>query len=395
MTDSPGRPAIRRAVRSLLVAALVLALLWAGASWYFSGQIHADALAVAPRQPEHTMPVVAVRRHKVAIVMTEGAPKSLTTSGTWGLRWPSGYGQVTRILDRGDGRVVRRFTVLTGDPPRVGTQVAVDRAAFGRDPGEVLGLDYRTVRYGSPLGRFPAWFVPGQRDTWAVLVHGKDAALDEMLRPLDSVHAVGMPALVPAYRNDPTARPDPSGVHQFGRTEWRDLDGTVRYALAHGAEDVVLVGASMGGAIVAEFLDRSPRADRVAAVVMDSPLLDLTSAVDDAATRRTLPFTPVPLPPGLDETATWVAERRYGVDMSDYDHIDETVAVTQPLLVIHSAADRTAPVGVSDAVVATRRDRERPTAYVRLADAPHVAEWNVAAHRYDAALRRFLTREAR
>ena len=50
------------------------------------------------------------------------------------------------------------------------------------------------------------------------------------------------------------------GYHRYGQTEWEDLAAAIQYALDHGAEDVVLVGYSMGGAIVVSLLYRSPLA---------------------------------------------------------------------------------------------------------------------------------------
>jgi len=67
-----------------------------------------------------------------------------------------------------------------------------------------------------------------------------------------------------SYRNDAGAPQDPSGMLRYGLTEWQDLAATVRYAIGHGARQLLLVGYSMGGAIVASFLERSPLGARVA-----------------------------------------------------------------------------------------------------------------------------------
>jgi uncharacterized protein len=51
---------------------------------------------------------------------------------------------------------------------------------------------------------------------------------------------------------------------RYGLTEWRDLAAAAQYALARGARRLLLVGYSMGGAIVVSFLEHSPLAARVA-----------------------------------------------------------------------------------------------------------------------------------
>jgi hypothetical protein len=51
-----------------------------------------------------------------------------------------------------------------------------------------------------------------------------------------------LPSLAIKYRNDKGVPADPSARYQYGRTEGRDLEGAVRYALAHGGGRVVLVG---------------------------------------------------------------------------------------------------------------------------------------------------------
>ena len=137
-----------------------------------------------------------------------------------------------------------------------------------------------------PLGEYPAWFVPGTRDTWAIVVHGNSMSRLDGLRMVPITVDAGFPTLVPTYRNDTGAPEDPSGKLRYGLTEWRDLEAAVRYALDNGAKDVVLAGYSMGGGVIMAFLQRSKLRDDVRAVILDAPMLDFSATVDDNASRE-------------------------------------------------------------------------------------------------------------
>lgn len=73
--------------------------------------------------------------------------------------------------------------------------------------------------------------MPGDDDTWAILVHGRGAARDEALRSLAVVADLGLPALVISYRNDGIGPATDDGVGHFGAEEWHDLDAATTYAL--------------------------------------------------------------------------------------------------------------------------------------------------------------------
>jgi alpha/beta superfamily hydrolase len=90
-------------------------------------------------------------------------------------------------------------------------------------------------------------------------VHGINSDREDDLRIVPILHASGLPALLITYREDVSAPPSPDGHHHMGLTEWRDLQAAASYALAHGAQRLVLVGYSMGGAVVSQFMENSSR----------------------------------------------------------------------------------------------------------------------------------------
>jgi hypothetical protein len=230
-----------------LVLLLVLAAVFSlGGGWYFSGRLYQQGLSGAAKRaatPSYDLSVAAVTPKTVTLrVPTD--PGQLLTPGVWGLQWPTGYGQVTTILARGQGTVTRSFRHLAGAPLMAGARVALDNKAFPSNPRVGLGIGFHDVAYRGPLGSYPAWLVPGSADTWAVLVHGN--ALDRLdtIKVVPVLHRLGLPVLMISYRNDAGAPPDPSGMLRYGQTEWQDLAAAVGYALGHGAHRVLLVGYS-------------------------------------------------------------------------------------------------------------------------------------------------------
>lgn len=87
---------------------------------------------------------------------------------------------------------------------------------------------------------------------------------------------------------------DPHERYGLGWTEWRDVDAAVRWARDAGAADVLLVGYSMGGAIVGRYV-RKPDDVPVRGTILDAPVLDWDRTLGLAARDRGAPtfLTPV------------------------------------------------------------------------------------------------------
>jgi uncharacterized protein len=375
----------------VVVLVLVLAF-FAGGGWLYAGQIRDGALASkAPGTPALQSQVLAVGDHSITLARDPASPPELTEAGTWGLRWPAGYGRLGAIRALGADRVERAFTRLEGTPPRVGERSAVDGYAWPADPALAAGRPAREVTYPSPLGPAPAWLVGGRRDTWVILVHGYNAARTETLRTLATVTRLGYPALAVSYRNDPGAPHSPDGLRRWGATEWRDLEAATRYAVGHGAGGVVLAGFSMGGAVVTSFLFSSPLAARVRGVVLDAPALDLGAVIDRGAVDRDLPVLGTPVPPALTEVAKGIAGLRWHLDWGQLDYVDRAGRLATPMLVFHQTGDPTVPVAISEALAAAHPDL---VTLERFGGDGHVQSWNVDRPRYERALRAFLERVA-
>jgi uncharacterized protein len=363
------------------------AVFYLGGGWYFSGRLYQRALSGAAKRaakPTYNLSVTAVTPQTVTL-RVPADPGQLLTPGVWGVQWPAGYGQVTRIVARGNETVTRDFRQVTGAPLAAGTRVALDNKAFPDNPRVGLGIPFHDVAYRGPLGSYPAWLIPGQRQTWAILVHGNSMDRLDTIKIVPALHRLGLPVLVISYRNDAGAPEDPSGMLRYGQTEWRDLAAAVEYALSHGARRVVLVGYSMGGGIAANFLERSPLAARVSGVILDSPMVDFSRTVDRGAARQR-PLVGLPLPQSLTDVAKWVAGWRYGVDWTSLDYLEGAAKIHAPILLFQGTADAMVPAATSDELARVAHG----VTYIRVRGADHLDSWNLDPARYDQAVQAFV-----
>jgi uncharacterized protein len=260
--------------------------------------------------------------------------------------------------------------------------VAIDPIAYAGDPRQARNLPFGTVRIPDELGPMPAWLIPGRSATWAIVVHGINGDRQEGLSIAPTLHRAGLPTLLISYRSDLGAPPSPDGLHHMGLTEWHDLQASVRFAVAHGARRVFLCGYSMGGAIVAQFMERSPMASRVAGLLLDAPALDWRSILEYNATQTGVPsFMALPV--------EWAVDFRIHPDWDSLDALDQPKAFRLPILLFHGAEDSVIPVATSEAFAA-----ELPH-WVRFFDVPradHTESWNVDPSLYERRLDAFLHR---
>lgn len=264
----------------------------------------------------------------------------------------------------------------------------VDAEVFGfayrGDPAAALDTPFEEVGIETPIGAAPAWLIAdgaAGNELWAIFVHGIAGAREGGYRYLPTLGAAGIPVLMISYRNDPGAPAAPDGLYSFGLSEWADLDAAASWALANGAQRLVLVGDSMGGGIVGQFLARSEHAGAVAALVLDSPALDFPAVL--AGMVRGMGF---PLAWGLERVAVAMFAPVHGVDFGAAVVTDEVAAFGGPILLVHGSGDRVVPVAVSDRMVARRHG---VTTYLRT-EADHISSFRDDREAFEDVLLRFL-----
>lgn len=390
------RPAARRVVAVLGTLGAVAAT---GAALTLAVTTTAARVLVTPvrRRPDDAH-VIAVEPGRITL----RADALSTAVGRYGL-WQDqcrGHVRVGGVLEHepATGRVVRELLGVDRGSPRPGP-ARWNQYYFSGDPLTAVGLEFTDVDLPGPLGALPTWFVPAgpatapgvHEDEWAVLVHGYGATREETLRALPVLHRLGVPALVPTYRNDVGAQGPARGKYHLGDTEWGDVEVAVQYALDHGARSVVIFGWSMGGAVALQTVSRSRLAPAVRALVLDGPVVDWRDVLRHQSAVLRVPPLLTRLTQRLLESPRLRVlagtERPISFDRLDWTRRAGDLAV--PVLLVHSDDDDFVPPGPSRALAEARPDL---VTFVPARDAGHTREWNVDPDAWETAVAGFMRR---
>ena len=355
---------MRRIWAAALVAAVLIGL--GAVGWSYSDQI------LGPDEPPGRTGQ-RVFAHGDSTITLASTPKA-RRPGYWAISWPGGFGKIGPLIAVESDRVLTRFAIASGTPPDTTSRLA--GFAPDADPLTWLGIEFENVTIPARVGALPAWWIPGRDSTWAVFVHGRAATRAEVLRMLPAYRALDLPCLILAYRNDAGAPQVDGGRFRLGATEWEDLEDAVRYAKSHGARDVVVVGCSMGGGIVAQFLRRSSDRAFARAAVLDAPVLDWSAVLDEAARQRHVSGA-------ITELGKWVASLRTGLRWSELEQAPHAAAFSTPMLILHGDADDVVPIAVSEKFAKARPDL---VTFHAIAGAGHVESANVDREGYAATI---------
>ncbi len=381
--EASPRPRRRRWWIAGGVLALLIALAVAVAiTWNFS------SVALVPDHHDWPLEVKVESVKPGRVTLSSGHDSE--QPGVYGLDWQTGHAIAGPVLSEGDGTVTRRLSDVRGYLVP-GIHVGMDSHVYSGDPGQSLGLPFRSVGVPDPLGPMPAWLVPAapkspaaERRTWAIIVHGHNDNRQNDLRIAPTLRQAGLTSLLISYRNDLGAPESPDGLYHLGETEWMDLQAAVRYALAHGAQRVVLVGYSMGGELITQFMQRSHLSRDVATLVLDAPVLDWRSLIEFNSEQ-------IGLPGFLGMPVEWMIDARVSPDWDSLDALKHPEDFHLPILLFHSTEDELVPISTSDDFAA-----ELPhwVTYYRVPVVGHTESWNLNPRLYDRRLRRFLLQNA-
>ncbi len=340
------------------------------------------------------------RRPEDVRILAVGA-STITLSATLDSLTPGRY---SLWFDRDAGHA-RVGEILTYDTE------TVTRALLGVDFGDLAGarrgrfsgwfylhpedvdVESREVSVVTELGPAPAWLVAAAEptDRWVIQVHGRAVRRQEALRAIPVFRDAGYTSLLISYRNDGDAPASADGRYTLGDTEWRDVEAAMRYAVEHGARELVLMGWSMGGATVLQALTRSELGSLVRGVVLESPVVDWVTALHYQGVANRVPAL-------LRKAVLQVLSRRWAgaitglakpVDLARLDLVARAQELHVPILLLHSVDDGFVPATASEALAALRPDI---VTYERFVTARHTKLWNYDERRWTVAIESWLSR---
>ncbi|MGW9412802.1 alpha/beta hydrolase family protein [Arthrobacter cupressi] len=406
---SAGMSARARWTLAGIVAGSGLAALFgAGSSAlaaYFARRIITPSIRNADQE------ILAVVRSDEGLQIILAANADTTSKGTFSLFFAGGAGhaRIGRIVSYSPAeRTVQREVeeVYSGD---------LSSAHRGWWSGAVyaspasLGLEAEDVEIEVDGGKAPAWLVraeagystgrgttagegttgEGAARVWAIMVHGRGATRLECLRALPVALGLGLDCLLISYRNDGLAPAAADGRYGLGSTEWRDVEAAIAFALEQGAEEVVLFGWSMGGAISLQTADLSRYRHLIRALVLDAPVIDWVNVLAHHARLNSIPravgrYGQLMLGHSLGRRLTGLAAP---LDLRAMDWDARAVELRTPTLLIHSVDDDYVPYGPSASLA--ERNPEMVT-YVPFTAARHTKEWNVDREKWERLVRSWL-----
>lgn len=377
------------------VVATLVTVFYIGGGYYFSSAVYHDVFEVRPGIPATTQTGTLTD----LVPPADGVEATVTMTLAEDDAAPDKYANATVGIKVGDTLVVagpatasegatvtRPILDLVGDVPEIGATVGVNRDVW-TSPDQ-LGLEYAEAEITSDGIAYPAWVIPGSSTTWAILIHGKGGYPPEMLRMTTTLHERGVTCLLISYANDPAVPRPADEPYGYGTIEVPQVEAAVQYAQDEGAERIILAGVSHGAAVSLGYLETSPQADAIDAVILDSPPADLAANIDAIGDTRSLPVVGLPIPESLESLAMLITELRFGLDFDDYNRMATADQIAAPTLIYQGGLDTT----VAPSVARELAEAMGPTAtLVEQPEAQHVGSWNVDPEAYAAAMQEFLT----
>ncbi len=394
----------------LLIILIFIAL--GGGGWFFSGVTYEVGLnpefenTAEVGVAEDRVVIEDISEKTISLNVQEEMWGVMLEDGIYGVLGENGSAVVSSIISL-EGDVITREILQINGELEIGERVSsssllkIENGKYsilgtndyeGIDesgkytPKSVSNTDYEYIEYESDLGMFPAYLTSKGETGVVIFVHGFRGAFERdftaMLRAPDFEN-LGYRSMIISYRNDANAPKDPSGLYQYGVTEWIDLDNAIKYVEQNiNPDKIVLWGTSGGGGPVTSWLQNNPDSDRVDGIIFEAPVISFWESVEVNGKAR-YPFLPELFFPYIK----LFTEIRYGVDFDTMDFRDALVKSEVPVLLFHGDDDEWVPVDMSDYIADNRRTN---FTYIRMSNVGHVTSWNADPDNYVYQLELFL-----
>ena len=390
---------------------LIVALL--GVGWYFSGLIYESGLnpefteTESVGTAEDRVVVESITSKSIKLNVEEEQWGVMLENGIYGIIGQNGDAVIGKILNT-NGNIIEREllqingSLVTGDRIAgsagllldektgiykiLGTSGWSGQATQGiYTPKSVVDIEYEDIFYQSDIGQFPAYLTSSGDNGVVIFVHGfrgdYSREVFAQLRAKDLMD-MGFRSMIISYRNDRGLPKDPSGIFQYGVSEWKDIDAAIDEARKI-SENVVLWGISGGGGPLSSWIQNTDDISKVSGIIYEAPVISFWESVEVNGAAR-FPW----LPQGLFSYFKIVTELRYGVDFDSMDFRDAVINSDIPVLLFHGDDDEWVPVEMSDLIA---ESRNKNFTYIRSENVGHVTSWNADPENYVLQMSVFLS----
>ena len=379
--------------------------------WYFSGLIYETGLnpdfndAENVGTAEDRVIVDTITSNRIILNVEEEQWGPLLENGVYGIIGQNGEAIVGSIVST-NGNIIEREllqingTIVSGDRISASGLIRKDDSGGYKilgssgwsgqatdgvyTPESVSGIEYKDIFYESNIGSFPAYLTSDGENGIVIFVHGFRGnyarEVFSLMRAKDLAE-LGYRSMVIAYRNDRGLPKDPSGIYQYGVTEWEDIDAAVDEARKYN-ENIVLFGISGGGGPVSSWIENSSDLSKVNGIIYEAPVISFWESVEVNGAAR-FPW----LPEALFSYFKIVTELRYSVDFDSMDFREAVINSSIPTLLFHGDDDEWVPVEMSDLIA---QSRDTNFTYIRYENVGHVTSWNADPDNYIYQLDLFL-----
>ena len=384
-----------------------------GVGWYFSGLIYESGLnpefteTESVGTAEDRVVVESITSKSIKLNVEEEQGGVMLENGIYGIIGQNGDAVIGKILNT-NGNIIEREllqingSLVTGDRIAgsagllldektgiykiLGTSGWSGQATQGiYTPKSVVDIEYEDIFYQSDIGQFPAYLTSSGDDGVVIFVHGfrgdYSREVFAQLRAKDLMD-MGFRSMIISYRNDRGLPKDPSGIFQYGVSEWKDIDAAIDEARKIN-ENVVLWGISGGGGPVSSWIQNTNDISKVSGIIYEAPVISFWESVEVNGAAR-FPW----LPQGLFSYFKIVTELRYGVDFDSMDFRDAVINSDIPVLLFHGDDDEWVPVEMSDLIA---ESRNKNFTYIRSENVGHVTSWNADPENYVLQMSVFLS----